>query len=414
MRVKRGAPSRLWVTMKLRGFSLGRPQQVAGALLLLMLAQCVWIIARRPLDATDYRFARCGREMWERPNPLQGYFTTCGNLNGDGTFGYRLAGFPLTVQRAVLLGADHFRKPENRLYAGGELNGSTWEARHTLVYVKWLLRLPFVFFALWLGGGLWWVARRLYGNEGGALALALYVFCPAVLRYATEPNNEILALWGLYGLVYTAIGVAHAMQGPRRKWKPRIALLMAALGLTLAAHLLAGLVGFVAGIVFLFYVAERRRSYVSQIVIWSGLGSFVILFAFFSFRVSAFLYVFSGGAARFWFSLDAVKMFFRSPANAGITVATVVALIVYAASKRSRYFGNTTPLLMTLALVPLYTTQVVTAPWIWALPFLFTFVGGVFADALETRQRKVFLLLTGGVVVVQAAASVSVLAGAIR
>lgn len=400
--------------MKLRSLKLGRPQQVAGLLLLLMLGQCLWAIARQPLDATDYRFARCGREMWEHPNPLQGYFTTCGNLNGDGTFGYRLAGFPLTLQRAVLLGADHFRKPENRLYAGGELNGSTWEARHELTMVKWLLRLPFVVFALWLGGGLWWVARRLFGNEGGALALALYAFCPAILRFATHPNNEILALWGLYGLVYTAIGVAHAMQGPRRKWKPRILLLTAALGLTLAAHLLAGLVGFLASIVFLFYVADRRRSNVSQIIIYAGLGAFVLLFAFFSFRPTAFLYVFAGGAARFWFSLDAAKMFFVSPANVGITVATAVALVVYITSRRSRYFGNTTPLLMTLVPLPLYTTQVVTAPWVWALPFLFTFIGGVFADVLETPQRKVFLLLTGGVVVGQAAASVAALAGVIR
>ena len=34
---------------------------------------------------------------------------------------YRLAGFPLTAQRLVLLGVDHFRKPENRLYAQGSL-----------------------------------------------------------------------------------------------------------------------------------------------------------------------------------------------------------------------------------------------------------------------------------------------------
>ena len=58
---------------------------------------------------------------------------------------------------------------------------------------------------------------------------------------------------------------------------------------------------------------------------------------------------------------------------------------------------------MVLALVPLYTTQVFAAPWLWALPFLFTFVGGVFADVLETRQRRVFLLLGGAAVVSQAA-----------
>ena len=210
--------------------------------------------------------------MWERPSPLQGYFTTCGNLNGDGTLAYRVAGFPLTVQRLILLGTDHLRRPENRLYSGSSLNGTTWEARHELAYVKWLIRVPFVLFAVWLGGGLWWVARRLYGNEGGAFALALYVFDPAIVQYASTPNNEILALWGLYGLVYTAIGVAHALQGPRRKWKPRIALLTVALGLTATAHLVAAMVGFVAGSAFFYYLAERRRSHVAQIMIFFCAG----------------------------------------------------------------------------------------------------------------------------------------------
>jgi hypothetical protein len=380
-------------------------------ILLILLAECLYTIAHQPLDANDYRYARCGREMWEQPSPIQGYFTTCGNLNGDGTFAYRLAGFPLTAQRLVLLGVDHLRKPADRVYADGSLNGSTWEARHELRYVKYLLRLPFVLFAVWLGGGLWWVARRLFGNEGGAFALALYVLCPSVVRYATHPNNEILALWGLYGLVYTAIGVAHAMHGPREKWKPRMALLTVALGLTAAAHVLAAMVGFVAGLAFLFYLAERRRSYVSQIMVFAGLGALLIVFASFGFKPSAFVYVFAGGSGRFWFTTAAVRSFCTSPGNAGILVAGAVALVVYGSSRSSRYFGNTAPLLMTLALVPLYSTQVVSAPWVWALPFLFTFIGGVFADAFESRQRKVFLLLAAGVLVTQAALCWSSLAG---
>jgi hypothetical protein len=60
------------------------------------------------------------------------------------------------------------------------------------------------------------------------------------------------------------------------------------------------------------------------------------------------------------------------------------------------------PLVMTLLLMPVLTTQTITAPWLWALPFLFTFVGGVFADVLESRQRKVFLALTGMALVAQA------------
>lgn len=390
---------------------LGRAQRVAAVLLLLLFAECLYTIAHQPLDANDYRYARCGREMWERPSPIQGYFTTCGNLNGDGTLAYRLAGFPLSAQRMVLLGVDHLRKPENRLYAEGSLNGTTWEARHELSYVKYLIRLPFVLFAVWLGGGLWWVARRLFGNEGGEVALALYVLCPDVVRYATHPNNEILALWGLYGLVYTAIGVAHALQGPQNKWKPRIFLLATALGLTAAAHLLAAIVGFIAGLAFLFYLAERRRSYVSQIMIYAAIGAFVILFASFSFRPSAFMYVFTGGSARFWFTTTALRSFCTSHVNAGILVAAAVALVVYFSSRPSRYFGNTTPLVMTLVLFVLYTTQVVSAPWVWALPFLFTFIGGVFADILESRQRRMFVVLTIAILVTQAALCWTSLAG---
>ncbi len=389
---------------------IGRPQRLAALLLLVFLVECLWVIRHQELSTTDYRFATCGREMWERPSPLAGYFTTCGNLDGDGTFAYRVAGLPLTVQRLTLLAVDHFRAPANRLYPGGSLNGSTWESRHQLTSVIYLIHLPFVAFAIWLGGGLWWVARRLFGNEGGFLALGLYCFCPAVVRMAVTPNNDLLAMWGLYGLVYTAIGVAHAMQGPKRKWRPRIALLTLALGLTAAAHLFAAILGFVAALIFMLYLAERGRGYVMQILIFGSIGALLLLFAFYGFHLAAFSYVFTGGAARFWFSLAGARSFLGSTVNFPIVVATAVALLLYAAVRRSRYFGNTAPLLMTLALVLLVTTQTVTAPWLWALPFLFTFIGGVFADALETRYRKLFLVLTGAVLAAQAMECVGTLA----
>jgi hypothetical protein len=383
-------------------FHIGRAQRVAALLLLAFVAECLWVVGHQELSTKDYRFATCGREMWERPSPLAGYFTTCGNLNGDGTFAYRVAGFPLTVQRLTLLGIDHFRKPENRLYAGGSLNGSTWEARHELVSVIYLIHVPFLLFATWLGAGLWWVARRLFGNEGGTLALGLYCFCPAVVRMAVTPNNDVLAMWGLYGLVYTAIGVAHAMQGPLRKWRPRIVLLSVAMGFTAAAHLFAAILGVVAALIFMIYLAERKRGYVMQIVVFSGVGALFLLFAFYGFHLAAFSYVFTGGAARFWFSLAWLRSFFGNIVNVPIAVATAVSIMLYFAVRRSRYFGNTAPLLVFLAIAPLVTTQTVSAPWLWALPFLFTFIGGVFADALETQYRKLFLVLTGGILVAQA------------
>jgi hypothetical protein len=381
---------------------IGRPQRLAALLLLFFLAECLWVVNRQQLSQQDYRYAQCGRQMWERPSPLAGYFTTCGNLNGDGTFAYRVAGLPISVQRLVLLGADKLRKPENRLYTEGTLNGSTWEARHELFSVKYLLHLPFIFFAVWLGGGLWWVSRRLFGNEGAFFALGLYCCCPEVVRSAVMPNNDVLAMWGLYGLVYAAMGVAHAMQGPRRKWRPRIALLTVALGFTAAAHLLAAIIGFLVAAVWMMYLAERRRSYVMQILIFSAVGALAMLFAFYAFRPAPFSYVFTGGSARFWFTLDDARNFFTGLANAPITVATLVALILYVTVRRCRYFGNTAPLVMVLLLFPLFTTQTVSQPWLWALPFLFTFLGGVFADVLETRQRKMFLSLSGAVLLTQA------------
>jgi hypothetical protein len=388
--------------MTLPRIHIGRPQRLAALLLLIFFGECLWVTGHQELTTTDYRFATCGREMWERPSPLAGYFTTCGNLNGDGTFAYRVAGLPLTLERLTLLAADRLRVPADRLYPGGSLNGTTWESRHQLLSVIYLIHLPFVFFAVWLGGGLWWVARRLFGNEGGFFSLGLYCFCPEVVRLAVTPNNDLLAMWGLYGLVYTAIGVAHAMQGPRRKWRPRIALLTVALGLTAAAHILAALLGFVAALLFMLYLAEIRRSYVTQILLISAVGALAILYASYGFHPAAFSYVFTGGSARLWFSLAGVRSFAVSPLNTPILIATAVAIVLYLSTRRSRYFGNTAPLLMLLALAPLITTQTVAAPWLWALPFLFTFLGGVFADALETRYRKLFLTLTGAILAAQA------------
>jgi hypothetical protein len=146
-------------------------------------------------------------------------------------------------------------------------------------------------------------------------------------------------------------------------------------------------------------------------MIFAALGALAIVFASFGFRPSAFLYVFTGGSARFWFTTAALRSFFSTPLNAGIVVACAVALVVYLTSRQSRYFGNTAPLLLTLALLPLYTTQVVSAPWLWALPFLFTFIGGVFADVFESRHRKLFLSLAGAILLTQAGLCWSSLAG---
>ncbi|HYK38267.1 MAG TPA: hypothetical protein VEV40_20060 [Alloacidobacterium sp.] len=374
-----------------RKFRFNRPQQIAAALLFILLAQCLWVVKHQTLSGTDYQYARCGREMWERPSPLAGYFTTCGNIH-DGTLAYRASGLPLTIQR---------------IFAGQESSTSTWEMRHEVSYVKLLMRLPFILAGLSLGACLWWVTRRLFGNTGGYIALALYCFAPPIIHACTYPNNEILAAFGLFAVIYTAIGVAHAMQGPKNKWRPRIILLTLAFGFTAAAHVSAFLLGLILAIGFMAYVAESRRAYLPTLAIVWILGALFILFASYAFRPDAFSYVFRSQAAKLWFSVEQARVLFSSLVNAGITIAAIGAMGLYLVFRRSRYFGNTTPLLVAALLLVLVTTGVQSEPWLWALPFLLAFIGGVFADVLETRYRKAFLWVTGGILLAQAALCVA-------
>ena len=375
---------------KISGFQFNRPQQLAALLLLLLLGQCLWVFHRQTLTARDYDFARCGREMWEKPNPLAGYFTSCGNVH-DGTLAYRIAGLPLTLQR---------------LLAGEAADTSTWEMRHELRYVLLLLHSGFMLTGILLGGALWWVTRRLYGNSGGFIALALYCFSPAVIHACTYPNNEILAAFGLFASLYTAIGVAHAMQGPPRKWRSRIVLLTLTLAFTAASHVAAFLLAMLLSIAFMAYLAVGRRAYIVPIVLAAGTGTLLLLFASYDFSPDAFSYFFRSGAGRIWFSLVPARQWFLSLPNAAITVAALVSLLLYLPTRRSRYFGNTVPLLLALLFFILVTPGISSEPTLWALPFLIAFIAGVFADFLETRYRRVFVTLAGCLLALEAAFAV--------
>ena len=308
---KENRPRLFWVVKTLNacpsssGFQFNRPQQLAALLLLLLLAQCMWVFHRQTLTSRDYDFARCGREMWEKPNPLAGYFTTCGNIP-DGTLGYRVAGLPLTLQRVL---------------AGQNADTSTWEMRHELGYVLLLLHSGFLLTGILLGGALWWVTRRLYGNPGGFIALALYCFCPAVIHACTYPNNEILTAFGLFASLYTAMGVAHAMQGPPRKWRSRIVLLTLTLAFTAASHVAAFLLALLLSIVFMAYLAVGRRAYIVPIIMAAGIGTLLLLFASYDFSPDAFSYFFRSGAGRIWFSLQPARQWFLSLPNSAVTLA---------------------------------------------------------------------------------------------
>jgi len=400
---------------RLRRFRFNLPQRIAAGLLALFLIQGLWLTGHQTLTDRDYQYARCGRETWERPSALAGYFTTCGNIH-DGILAYRLAGLPLTLNLLAERGLDLFRKPEDRVFqqAGGALSASdlsTWELRHQMTHVLLLLRLPFLLAGCVLGGGLWWVTRRLYGNLGGYTALTLYCFSPAVLRACVAPTPEVLAALGVYGGVYTCIGVAHAMQGPRRKWRPRIVLLTVIFGVAAASHIAALPVVALLGLAAMLWVAEGRRSQVLPVLLAAVVGAVVLVFVCYGFSPDAFSYVLRSSAGFLWVSLDPARRFFSTMSNAGITVAAVSAGVLYLGVRRSRYFGNTAPLFCFLVLILLVMTGAPGSPWLWALPFLLTFVGGVFADAYEGPRGRLAMAAGGAILVLQAVLCVLSLPG---
>jgi hypothetical protein len=385
---------------RIRRFQFNLPQRIAAGLLAAFLAQGLWLTVHQKMTDRDYQYARCGREMWERPSQLAGYFTSCGNIH-DGILAYRLAGLPLTLNLLAERGLDHFRKPEDKVVqTTGEV--SAWELRHQLRYTLLLLRLPFLAAGCLLGAGLWWVTRRLYGNLGGYTALALYCFSPDVLRACIAPNAEVLAALGIYGGVYTCIGVAHAMQGPRRKWRPRIVLLMAAFGLAAASHIAALPIVALFGLIAMLWVADGIRSKMLPVVLMAMAGALVFVFACYGFSPDAFSYLFRSAAGLLWVSLDPALRFFSALPNAGITVAAAAALALFLGLRKSRYFGNSVPLICASILVALIMTGAPGAPWLWALPFLLTFIGGVFADAYEGPRGRLALGAAGAIVLMQA------------
>jgi hypothetical protein len=135
-------------------------------------------------------------------------------------------------------------------------------------------------------------------------------------------------------------------------------------------------------------------------------GTLLLVFACYGFRPDAFSYFFRSGAGRIWFSLVPARHWFLSLPNAAITVAALTCLLLYLPTRRSRYFGNTVPLLLALLFFTLITPGISSEPTLWALPFLLTFIAGVFADFLETRYRRVFLALAGCLLALEATMSI--------
>lgn len=160
----------------------------------------------------------------------------------------------------------------------------------------------------------------------------------------------------------------------------------------------------------LLYVAPVRRQ--AGVVIWIAacVVGFILLFAAYFFHAHAFAEsmrhaVFWGATWRGFTVLGVYKEVAVQIARACPALALVlpVVLITYATWPRTRYFGNTAPLLVAVLFILLGMAHPHVAGagfLLTAVPFLFIFVSGVLADLLETQYRPligaciVALLLT--------------------
>jgi hypothetical protein len=376
----------------------GRPQFLAGLLLLAFLAQAAWLVKSQwclkngAEEAEGTRIA-AGWRQWHGHGIAGAPYPDARDSSAT----------PLSDASAIEDGYDTQQSPLLPLLSAAPLlpMPERWWNSDSFSTWGWLARLPFLACGVFLGASLWYVARRLCGNQGGFVALALYCFSPAMIQasavWHTEP--EIVAAWGAFGAIFTAIAVAHTLYAPREvvlwNWR-RIVLLGVSLAIATGSQF-SMIVVVPLALAFLLYVAPVRRQ--AGVVIWLAacLVGLVLLFAAYFFHPHAFAE--SLRHAAFWgatwraFALPGVYRQVAAllgRASPAFVLAVPAALVTYAVWPRTRYFGNTAPLSVALLLLVLGIAHphLAAAGFLLAcVPFLFIFVAGVLADLMETRYR---------------------------
>lgn len=376
---------------------IGKPQFIAGTLLLVYLLQCIWLVRVQTLQASVPDSDRAlrtyqGLAQW-KGGAIAG---TPESLRSEAATGLPSAGRAghLRVQD----GYDQDRSPLYYLVAAAPLlaRPDSWLPEQ---FRPGLAAIPYLFFGGMLGASLWYVARRLYGNAGGYIALGLYCFSPAMIVNVagSQSLGEIGGVWGAFGSIFTAIAVAHTLYAPREvvlwNWR-RILLLGLSLALAAGNQFSLGVVALVILPLMLWVAPVRPRA---VLAIWTtaiAVGM-VLLFAAYFFEPALF-----GQGMRHarWINFHPIALG-MSPAYRNALQAIIrgcpplilvlpATLITYILWKRTRYFGNTAPLLIAALLLvlalgaPDFPGQ---AFHLAVLVFLFVFVSGVFADLLETQ-----------------------------
>jgi hypothetical protein len=345
----------------LREFRVGRPQVFAGLMLLAFLAQCLWVAQTRIVAPLEYQYIASGMPR-----------STAQPVNASPFTGWIAA---LPVKATVWL----------RKVTPASMSAELAVPR------PWFLRLPFIVFGLWLGGALWWVARRLFDDEGGYVALGLYCSSQAMIKISSNIGPEIILAWSILGMTYTAIGVAHTLYAPPRKWAPRIVILGLSIGFALATAWWS-ITLVVLAFAYMLYLSPGCRKKALIVVLSASALGCVVLMAITWMTGSAGMGIQALLAQTPTLGVLRNLAFPLSAKTDGYVLVFlfIAALTAYGSWPRARYFGNTAPLISALACVLLFALAPAIRIWdaTLGLTFVFIFIGGLAADLLETRYRS--------------------------
>ena len=346
---------------------LGAPQLIAIVLLLVFASQCVWFMAHQPLSAIESVYVEAGL--------LQLEHLASANSPQHTALVPLLAGIP-----ARLSGAEKHVDEFNNY--------------------RMIMRLPFLIAGVLLGASLWYVARRLYGNIGGYVALVLYCFSPLTIGSASEIGPAVVGAWGGFGLIFTSIAVAHTLYAPREvvlwNWR-RILLLGLSIAICVGAQY-SFWVLLLPALLFMLWVGHVRPGAVLVIFSAACFVGVLVLWTFYGFHPVAFA---RGLRNASWLEIGSVQNIGPGMSwllhslfldhGLGLLILVAVTLVTFIVWKRARFFGTAAPLLVTLLLFSLAVHMQFSATFflILGIPFLMLFIAGVSADLLESRYALV-------------------------
>lgn len=265
---------------------------------------------------------------------------------------------------------------------------------------QWLCRTPFMFMGILFGASIWYVARRLYGNVAGYIALTLYTFSPTAVIRASTVQPDVIADWGAFGLVFTAIGLAHTLYAPREvvlwNWK-RILLLGLSIGLATASQFSVVLLIPIALIMMWYLVPERRGAATVIMLAGCALG-LLILFGCYAFSLDRLLAGIRASHIAAFYPRAYLSPIVYSRVGSNLLgqptslVLLLISLTTYAVWKRARFFGNTAPLLVFAFVIGAGLGMIDRSgrsAYILALPFAYVFIAGVMTDLLESKHKPI-------------------------